>query len=158
MFLWNVSTVRAHKTIWYCNPQGQNANNHCHENLWIYISFHLFQGPPQSQHPFGLFYRIHFVIAPSAILVKWFVQFCVCVLTAGLYSIFFLSSVLTWSSPVQPSGKKLMIELSLNNVLKIYVILLLHNWLVLVNSKGFWGWCMALRITGFLDFHHHPVF
>jgi hypothetical protein len=27
-----------------------------------------------------------------------------------------------------------------------------------VASKGFWRWCVALRITGFLDFVHRPVF
>jgi hypothetical protein len=28
----------------------------------------------------------------------------------------------------------------------------------LVDSKGFWRWCIILRITGFLDFVHRPVF
>jgi hypothetical protein len=27
-----------------------------------------------------------------------------------------------------------------------------------VDSKGFWRYCILLRITGFLDFVHHPVF
>jgi hypothetical protein len=27
-----------------------------------------------------------------------------------------------------------------------------------VDSKGFWQWCITLRIPGFLDFVHSPVF
>jgi hypothetical protein len=27
-----------------------------------------------------------------------------------------------------------------------------------VESKGFWRWYMTLKITGFLDFVHHPEF
>jgi hypothetical protein len=27
-----------------------------------------------------------------------------------------------------------------------------------VDSKGFWRWCITLRITAFLDFFHRPVF
>jgi hypothetical protein len=26
------------------------------------------------------------------------------------------------------------------------------------DSKGFWHWCTALRVTGFTDFAHHPEF
>jgi hypothetical protein len=29
---------------------------------------------------------------------------------------------------------------------------------VIVDSKGFWRWCITLGITGFLDFVHRPVF
>jgi hypothetical protein len=27
-----------------------------------------------------------------------------------------------------------------------------------IDSKGFWRWCITLRITGFSDFFHRPVF
>jgi hypothetical protein len=30
--------------------------------------------------------------------------------------------------------------------------------LILLDSKGIWRWCITLRITGFLDFSHRPVF
>jgi hypothetical protein len=27
-----------------------------------------------------------------------------------------------------------------------------------VDSKGFWRWCITIRITGYLDFFHRPVY
>jgi hypothetical protein len=36
------------------------------------------------------------------------------------------------------------------------IILILCS--TLFTSKGFWQWCITLRITGFLDFSHCPIF
>jgi hypothetical protein len=33
-----------------------------------------------------------------------------------------------------------------------------YNTIYMVDSKGFWRWCIILRITGFLNFVHCPMF
>jgi hypothetical protein len=32
------------------------------------------------------------------------------------------------------------------------------TFLLQVHSKGFWRWCITLKIFGFVDFFHRPVF
>jgi hypothetical protein len=45
-----------------------------------------------------------------------------------------------------------------NTVAKLYIEKKHHRLNLKADSEGFWRWCRTLRITGFLDFDHRPVF
>jgi hypothetical protein len=50
----------------------------------------------------------------------------------------------------------------LNNQLTVFLDVTQYNLIYLygyhIDAKGFWQWCITLRITGFLDFVHCLVF